>query len=67
MESTEFHVGDRVTHPQFGEGLVLEVKGKGENTTLVASFTNQGQRRLLVRLARLTLVHRAAPIGRGGG
>lgn len=67
MESTEFHVGDRVAHPQFGEGLVLEAKGKAENATLVVSFANQGQRKLLVRFARLTLVHRATPIGGGGG
>ncbi len=67
MDSTEFHVGDRVQHPQFGEGLVLDAKGKGEGATLVVSFSDHGQRKLLVRLARLTLVHRAAPIGGGGG
>ena len=67
MESSEFHVGDRVQHPSFGEGLVLDVKGKGESATLLVSFANHGQRKLLVRLARLTLVQRAAPIGGGHG
>jgi DNA helicase-2/ATP-dependent DNA helicase PcrA len=66
MESTEFHVGDRVMHPQFGEGLVLDAKGKGEDVTLVVSFSGHGQRKLLVRLARLTLVQRTTPIGGGG-
>ena len=65
MESTEFHVGDRVNHPQFGEGLVLEMRGRGEETTLTVSFSDQSQRRLKLRLARLTLVARNEPIGGG--
>jgi DNA helicase-2/ATP-dependent DNA helicase PcrA len=65
MESTEFHVGDRVSHPQFGEGLVLDVRGRGEDATLLVSFSDQAQRRLKVRLARLTLVARNEPIGGG--
>ena len=63
MESNEFHVGDRVSHPQFGEGLVLEARGRGEDATLLVSFPDHSQRKLKVRLARLTLVARNEPIG----
>lgn len=65
MESTEFHVGDRVSHPQFGEGLVLETHGRGEEATVRVSFADQSQRKLKVRFARLTLVARNEPIGGG--
>lgn len=63
MESVEFHVGDRVSHPQFGDGLVLDAKGRGEEATLLVSFADQGQRKLKVRLARLTLIERGAQPG----
>jgi len=65
MDSNEFHVGDRVNHPQFGEGLVLDTRGRGEDTTLTVSFADRTQRKLKVRLARLTLVARNEP-HRGG-
>ena len=65
MEASEFHVGDRVNHPQFGEGLVLETRGKGDDTTLLVSFADKVQRKLRVRLARLLLVQRSTPPGAG--
>lgn len=65
MEATEFHVGDRVNHPQFGEGLVLDARGRGEEITLLVSFADQVQRKLRVAFARLTLVERAVPPGAG--
>ena len=65
MGAIEFHVGDRVHHPQFGDGLVLEAHGKGDDATLLVSFAGQSRRKLKVRLARLTLVARNPPIGRG--
>jgi DNA helicase-2/ATP-dependent DNA helicase PcrA len=63
MESVEFHVGDRVNHPQFGDGLVLEAWGRGEEATLLVSFADQGHRKLKVRLAKLTLIERGAQPG----
>lgn len=65
MEAVEFHVGDRVSHPQFGDGLVLETKGRGDDATLLVSFADQVQRKLKVRLARLTLVERGGTAGPG--
>lgn len=65
MEATEFHVGDRVNHPQFGEGLVLETSGRGDDTTLLVSFADKVQRKLRVRLARLLLIERGVPPGAG--
>ena len=59
MTEREFQVGDRVGHPQFGEGLVLEARGRGAEASLLVSFKDKSQRRLVVRFAKLTLV--AAP------
>jgi PcrA/UvrD tudor domain len=65
MEATEFHVGDRVSHPRFGDGLVLEARGRGEDATLLISFADQVRRKLKVRLAGLALVERGASPGPG--
>jgi DNA helicase II / ATP-dependent DNA helicase PcrA len=56
MDEREFQVGDRVQHSEFGDGLVLETKGKGDKASVVVSFDDKTRRRLAVRLARLTLL-----------
>ena len=43
-DQRDFQVGDRVQHPEFGDGLVLETRGSGEQasvprTDLVAKIT----------------------------
>jgi PcrA/UvrD helicase-like protein len=61
MNSRDFQVGDRVEHPEFGAGLVLESKGKGETATVVVAFPDKSQRKLMVRFANLKLVGSEAP------
>jgi len=56
MEEREFQVGDRVQHSEFGDGLVLETKGKGDQASVVVSFDDKTRRRLAVRFAKLTLL-----------
>lgn len=51
--STEFKVGERVIHPDFGAGHVLEGEGSGENTKVVVKFETFGIKKLLVKVARL--------------
>jgi hypothetical protein len=47
-------VGDWVRHTEFGDGLVLEAKGKGEDASVLVSFPDNSRRRLMLRFARLT-------------
>jgi len=57
-----FRVGEKVQHSKFGLGLVLAVTGAGDDLAYRVSFEDDGeQRRLLARLAPLTLVEGAAP------
>ena len=65
MNEREYQVGDRVQHPEFGEGLVLEIRSRGEDASVVVSFKDKSQRRLVVRLARLTLVQATGAKDRG--
>jgi DNA helicase-2/ATP-dependent DNA helicase PcrA len=45
--------GDRVTHPTFGGGVVLDVSGSGSDTQVVVSFDAAGSKRLLLAYAPL--------------
>jgi len=56
MSERDFQVGDRVNHPDFGVGLVLEALGKGEQAAVVVSFDDKVRRKLAVRFAKLKLV-----------
>lgn len=47
-------VGDWVRHAEFGDGLVLETRGKGEAASVVVSFPDNTRRRLMLKFARLT-------------
>ena len=47
-------VGDWVHHTEFGDGLVLETRGKGEAASVVVSFPDNTRRRLMLKFARLT-------------
>ncbi|HKA25277.1 MAG TPA: hypothetical protein VKF80_09875 [Candidatus Eisenbacteria bacterium] len=49
-----FKVGDRIRHPVFGDGLVLEVSARGEDFALRVSFSKDGaQRKVMARAARV--------------
>lgn len=65
MNPPEFKVGDRVRHPEFGNGLILETKGHGDQASVFVSFDDKSKRRLVVRLAKLTLLEPPAAPHRG--
>jgi hypothetical protein len=50
----EVKVGDWVRHVEFGDGLVLETKGKGESASALVSFPDNTRRRLMLKFAKLT-------------
>ncbi len=52
----QFQPSDCVRHPKFGEGLVLSRSGSGEDTKLVVSFAEEGEKRLLAAKANLKRV-----------
>ena len=60
-DQRDFQVGDRVQHPEFGQGLVLEARGSGDQASLLVSFDDKMRRKLAVRFAKLTLLAPAAP------
>jgi hypothetical protein len=50
----QVQVGDWVRHEEFGDGLVLETRGKGEDASVLVSFPDNTRRRLMLKFARLT-------------
>lgn len=53
----EFETGDQVEHPMWGLGTVLFKNGTGERQKVIVVFPEQGQKKLLVKMAKLTKVH----------
>lgn len=47
----EWSLGDKVTHSKWGRGIVVNVKGKGDNTEIDVTFPTVGVRRLLAKFA----------------
>jgi DNA helicase II / ATP-dependent DNA helicase PcrA len=49
-----FRGGERVSHPKFGRGTVVGVRGEGAKAEVTVVFEQAGAKRLLLRLANLT-------------
>ncbi len=54
--SSEWRPGLAVIHPKFGPGKILQCEGSGENARLTVFFKNVGQKKLVARLAKLTVI-----------
>lgn len=54
------NVGDQVKHPRWGVGTVMLRSGSGEDSKAVVVFPEEGQKKLLLRYAKLKKVG-AAP------
>jgi DNA helicase-2/ATP-dependent DNA helicase PcrA len=55
-EKADIHVGDRVKHSKLGEGEVLDIHPFGEETCAVISFADLGQKKIILRYAKLSVV-----------
>lgn len=55
--SGEFEVGDQVKHPKWGIGSILFKSGTADNAKVVVVFAEEGQKKLLVKKAKLKRVH----------
>ncbi|MWJ28087.1 DNA helicase II [Halomonas sediminis] len=48
------HVGQRVSHPLFGEGVILNAEGEGARARVHVSFEGEGDKWLVLGFAKLT-------------
>ncbi|MBN2646679.1 MAG: DNA helicase II [Thiotrichales bacterium] len=53
VNQTGFAVGDRVMHPKFGEGIVLNYEGSDEHARVQVNFAAVGSKWLVLAYARL--------------
>jgi DNA helicase-2/ATP-dependent DNA helicase PcrA len=52
-EASGFKLGQRVTHPKFGEGVVLNAEGQGGSARVQVNFEAVGAKWLVVAYANL--------------
>ncbi len=53
---TEFNVGDKVEHRKWGQGVVVSVKGEGEEAEIKVAFPNLGIKSLIAKYAPISKV-----------
>lgn len=53
FESTGFQLGERVMHPKFSEGTVLNYEGSGEHARIYVNFDDFGTKCLVLAYAKL--------------
>ena len=53
-EHTSVKLGQRVSHPNFGEGVVISAEGSGAHTRLQVNFEESGSKWLVAAYANLT-------------
>ena len=47
-------LGQRVSHPLFGDGVILNAEGEGERARVQVSFEDEGDKWLVLGFAKLT-------------
>jgi DNA helicase-2/ATP-dependent DNA helicase PcrA len=50
------HEGCVIEHQRFGIGTVVKIEGAGENMKATVDFKNVGQKQLLLKFARYTIL-----------
>ncbi len=56
FDDTGFKLGERVHHPKYQEGTVLNIEGQGDTAVVQVNFDDVGSKRLMLNYARLTKV-----------
>ncbi|MEX2365057.1 MAG: 3'-5' exonuclease, partial [Pseudohongiellaceae bacterium] len=56
VAGTEISLGQRVKHPKFGEGVVLNYEGSGNNARVQINFDHAGGKWLVMSYARLEVL-----------
>ena len=57
----EIEIGDQVKHPKFGLGTVLYKSGSGDRAKAIVVFSEEGQKKLLLKYAKLKKVKEPPP------
>jgi DNA helicase-2/ATP-dependent DNA helicase PcrA len=55
-EDGEFSAGMKVRHPSFHVGIIRSVEGKGDNSKITVYFPRFGEKKLVMKFAKLTAV-----------
>lgn len=50
---TDVKIGERIKHPRFGVGNITDLEGSGPNKKAVIAFDNVGEKKLLLKFAKL--------------
>ncbi len=53
---SDLHVGSRIRHDRFGEGKIIAIEGEGGNAKATVVFDHFGQKQLLLKFAKLTVL-----------
>ena len=53
---SDFKVGDRISHPNLGEGDILDLYPHGEEVVAVNSFEKWGQKKIMMSYVKLTVI-----------
>jgi len=53
-ETAEYQIGQRVSHPKFGEGMIMNYEGAGANARVEVNFEYEGTKWLVINYANLT-------------
>lgn len=56
FNQTGFMLGQRVEHPKFGEGTVINFEGSGEQSRVQVAFNNEGIKWLVTKYAKLDAI-----------
>ena len=51
LDIADFHIGDRITHDQYGLGRIVDAQDKGRNSVVTVDFGSAGVKRLMLRVA----------------
>ncbi|RBP98344.1 ATP-dependent DNA helicase PcrA [Bifidobacterium aemilianum] len=51
LSISDFTVGDKITHDQYGLGTVVDLQDKGRNSIITVDFGSDGTKRLMLRVA----------------
>ncbi len=56
VENVVVKIGDTVEHSRFGKGLVIDLEGKGSNKKAIIKFDAGGEKKLLLKFAKLNIL-----------
>ena len=55
-DASVLRVGQKVNHDRFGDGEIVSMEGEGGDAKVTVAFKNFGERRLLLKFAKLSVL-----------